>query len=70
MRMTPAPGCETSKQEHPLWLRHSVRGSAVVQSLLQGIQHEAGMCCPADPPAHDVAGINVDHECDIDEPAL
>jgi len=43
--------------------------SAVVQSLLQGIEHKTGMCGPADPPAHDVAGIDVDHERDIDEPA-
>lgn len=39
----------------------------LVDSLLQSIQHEAGMGCPADPPAHDVAGVDVNHERDIGE---
>ena len=43
-------------------------GSAIMQSLFQGIQHKAGMGCPADPPTNDIAGINVDHEGDVDEP--
>jgi hypothetical protein len=42
----------------------------VVQSLLQGIQHKAGMRSPADPLAQDVAGVDVDHERDINEPCL
>ena len=40
----------------------AMKGAAVVQSLLQGIEHEAGMRRPADPPADDAAGIGVDHE--------
>lgn len=40
----------------------------VVQSLLQGIEHKAGMRSPADPSAYDVVGVDVDHERDIKEP--
>ena len=40
---------------------------AFVECLLQRIQHEAGMCRPADPPADDAAGEDVDHEGDVDE---
>jgi hypothetical protein len=43
--------------------------SAIVQSLLQGIEDETGMRRPADSPANDIAGVNVDDERDIDEPA-
>jgi hypothetical protein len=40
---------------------------AFVNRLFQGIQDEAGMGCPADPPAHDIAGVDVDHEGHVDE---
>src|SRR4249920_3800120 len=40
---------------------------AFVDRLFQGIQDEAGMGCPADPPAHDIAGVDVDHEGHVDE---
>jgi hypothetical protein len=43
-------------------------GPPIMESLLQGIEHEAGMGRPADPPANDIAGVDVDHEGDIDEP--
>lgn len=39
----------------------------IMDRLFQGIQHEAGMRCPADPPAHDIAGEHVDYEGDVDE---
>ena len=38
----------------------------IVERLLQGIQHDAGMGRSADPPAHDIACVNVDHERDIE----
>jgi hypothetical protein len=41
-----------------------------VQSLLQGIEHEAGMRRPAYPPADDAAGIGVDYEGHVDEARL
>ncbi len=44
--------------------------SAIVQCLLERIEHEAGMGRPADPPPNNVEGVDVDHERDIDEPAL
>jgi hypothetical protein len=44
--------------------------SAIVQGLLQGIEHKAGMRGPADALAHDVAGVDVDHEFDVVEPVL
>lgn len=34
----------------------------------QSIEHKAGMCCPPDPPAHDIASLDADHEGDRDEP--
>jgi len=40
----------------------------VVDSLFQCVEDEAGVRGPADPPAHDIAGVDVDHEGDIDEP--
>src|SRR5690606_38586317 len=43
-------------------------GAAVVDGLLESVQHEAGMGGAADPPAHDIAGIDADHEGDIGEP--
>jgi hypothetical protein len=41
---------------------------SVMNGLFQGIQHKAGMCRSADAPAHDVTGIDVDDEGDIDHP--
>ena len=43
-------------------------GPALVQGLLQRIEDEAGMGCPADPPADDPPGEGVDDEGDIDDP--
>ena len=40
----------------------------VMDRLFQGIQHKAGMRSPAHPPAHDVTGVDVDHEGHVDEP--
>src|SRR3954468_14640560 len=40
---------------------------AFVDRLFQCIQDEAGMGCPADPPAHDIAGGDVDHEGHVNE---
>src|SRR6188768_2142161 len=40
---------------------------AFVDRLFQRIQDEAGVGCPADPPAHDIAGVDVDHEGHVDE---
>gem|GEM_PF-2177686 len=41
--------------------------TSFVDSLFQCVQHEAGMRSPADSPAHNVAGIDIDHEGDINE---
>ena len=41
----------------------------IMDRLFQGIQNEAGMRCPAYPPAHQIAGVNIDHESDVDEPS-
>jgi hypothetical protein len=41
--------------------------SALVKGLLQGIQHEAGVSGPRDPPADDAPGKGVDHKGDVDE---
>jgi hypothetical protein len=43
-------------------------GTTLMQGLLQRIEHEAGMSRTRHPPAHDPAGIGVDHEGHIDEP--
>jgi hypothetical protein len=43
-------------------------GAAVVDGLLKGIQHEAGMGGAADPPAHDIASVDVDLEGYIGKP--
>lgn len=40
---------------------------SLVKSLLQRIQHEAGMSGPVHPSADDAAGIGVDQEGQIDE---
>ena len=42
---------------------------AVVQGLLQRIEHEVGAHGAADPPAHNAPGIHVDHERHV-QPAL
>ena len=40
----------------------------IMDRLFEGIQHEAGMRRPAHPPAHNIAGVDVDHEGHVDEP--
>jgi hypothetical protein len=39
---------------------------SIMQGLLQCVEHEAGVCRAQHPPAHDPAGIGVDHKSDID----
>lgn len=41
---------------------------SVVDSLLQCIQHKARVGYPADTPTHDIAGVYIYHECNVDEP--
>lgn len=41
--------------------------ASLVDSLLRCIQYEIGMGSPADPLAHDISSVDVDHECDIGE---
>ena len=41
--------------------------TAVMQGLLQCIEHEARVCRPRGTPADDAAGVDVDDEGDIDE---
>lgn len=36
--------------------------------LVQGIQHKTGKGSPAVSPAHAIAGVDVDQECDINKP--
>ena len=38
-----------------------------MDGLFKGIQNETGMGCPADPPADDPTGIDIDNEGHIDE---
>ncbi len=45
----------------------ALNGTALVQGLLQRIQHEAGMGRAADPPADDAPGEGVDDEGHVDE---
>ena len=40
---------------------------SIVQCLLQRVEHEAGVRRARHPPAHDPAGIGVDHKGDIDK---
>src|SRR5205823_1813594 len=40
---------------------------SIMQCLLQRIEHEACMRRARGPPAHDPAGISIDHEGNIDE---
>ncbi len=42
--------------------------SPIMDRLFQGIQHKAGMRRSAHPPAHDIAGVDVDHKGHVDEP--
>jgi hypothetical protein len=41
---------------------------AIMDSLLQGVEHEARVRSARDPPADDPAREHVDDEGDIDEP--
>lgn len=47
--------------------RHAGR-PAVVDGLLQGIQHETGIGGAADPPANGMTGVDIDHEGYIRKP--
>lgn len=40
-----------------------------MDGLLEGVKHEAGMGGATDPPAHDIASVDVDHEGYIGEPS-
>ena len=40
--------------------------ATIVQSLFQGVQHEACVCGPADAPADNPAGVGVDDERHIE----
>ena len=40
----------------------SIQWPPVMRGLLQGVQDETGMGGAADPPAHDIAGVDVDDE--------
>jgi hypothetical protein len=40
---------------------------AIMQCLFLGIKRKAGMSCSADPPSHNISGIDVDHEGDINK---
>src|SRR6266511_1973078 len=39
----------------------------VMESLLQRVEHEAGVRCPRDTPADDATGVGVDDKGDVDE---
>src|SRR5258706_12283867 len=45
----------------------AMAGPSIMQGLLQCVEHEAGVCRARHPPAHDPAGIGVDHKGDIDK---
>jgi transposase len=45
----------------------ALEGSALVQGLLQFIEHEAGMGGPRRPPPDDAPGEGVDHEGHVDK---
>ena len=50
------------------WIKaHRRSGLAVVQRLLQGVEHEVGPHRAAHAPAHDAPGEHVDHERHVDE---
>src|SRR3954471_20959735 len=40
---------------------------SIMQCLLQRVEHEAGVRRARDPPAHDPAGIGVDHKGDVNK---
>jgi hypothetical protein len=42
-------------------------GLSVMKGLLQCVEHEAGMGCPTDPPAHDPSCVGIDYKGDVDE---
>ena len=42
-------------------------GLAIVQGLLQRVEHEAGVRRPRHAPADDAAGVGIDDERDVDE---
>ncbi len=42
-------------------------GPSVQEGLLQCVEHEAGTGRPADPPAHDAAGLGIDDEGNVNE---
>src|SRR5271155_6232152 len=42
-------------------------GPSVMERLLESVQDEARMRCPAGSPADDPPGVGVDHERDVDE---
>ena len=44
--------------------------SAIVQSLLQGIEYEAGIGCPANTPAIEIACATIDPERHVNESVL
>ena len=44
-------------------------GPALMEGLLQGVEDEVRPRRARDAPAHDPAGIGVDHEGDVDKPA-
>jgi hypothetical protein len=45
----------------------TMNGPPIMDRLFQGIEHEAGVCRSADPPAHDIAGVDIDYEGYINE---
>lgn len=45
----------------------AMKGPSVVQSLLQRIEHEVGVCRASDSPADDAAGLGIDPEGHVDE---
>ena len=45
----------------------ALRRATLGKGLLQRIQHEARVRCPAHAPAHDAPGIGIDDERDVDE---
>ena len=45
----------------------AMHGPPVMEGLLQCVEHEAGMGRPADPPAHNAAGIGIDDKGNVNE---
>ena len=45
----------------------TLNGSALVQRMLQGVEHEAGVGRAGDPPPDNAPGIGVNHESDVGE---